>query len=75
MARHIKKIIDFHETTVQEIITPRVRMESFKSNTTVDEALTKMQHFSHTRIPVFKKNIDDVEWVVSYKELVNYREQ
>ena len=75
MARHIKKIIDFHDTTVQEIITPRVRMEAIKSNSTVDEALAKMKEFSHTRVPIYRQAIDDSEWIVSHRELVQYREQ
>jgi CBS domain containing-hemolysin-like protein len=75
MARHIKKIIDFHDTTVQEIITPRIRMEAIKSNATVDEALAKMKEFSHTRVPVYTQAIDDTEWIVSHRELVQYREQ
>ncbi len=75
MARHIKKVIDFHDTTVQEIITPRVRMEAIRSNATVDEALLQMKDFSHTRIPVYSKAIDDIEWIVSHRELVQYREQ
>lgn len=75
MARHIKKIIDFHDTTVQEIITPRVRMEAIKSNSTVDEALLRMKEFSHTRIPVFTEAIDDIERIISHRELVQYREQ
>jgi len=75
MARHIKKIIDFHDTTVQEIITPRVRMEAIKSNATVDEALWQMKEFSHTRVPVYTQAIDDSEWIVSHRELVQYREQ
>jgi len=75
MARHIKKIIDFHDTTVQEIITPRIRMEAIKSNATVDEALAKMKEFSHTRVPIYRQAIDDSEWIVSHRELVQYREQ
>lgn len=75
MAKHIKKIIDFHDTTVQEIITPRVRMEALQSELTVDQALANTKEFSHTRIPVFSKTIDDIERIVSYRELVHYREQ
>jgi CBS domain containing-hemolysin-like protein len=37
MAKHIKKVIDFHDTTVQEIMTPRVRVEAIKSTATVNE--------------------------------------
>ena len=75
MARHIKKIIDFHDTTVQEIITPRIRMEALKSNTTVEQALLDMQNFSHTRIPVYNDDIDDIERIISHRELVQYKEQ
>lgn len=75
LARHIKKVIDFHDTTVQEIITPRVRVEAVKSTATVDDTFMRVKDFSHTRIPVFEKTIDDIEWIVSYRELVQYREQ
>ncbi len=75
MAKHIKKMIAFHDTTVQEIITPRVRIEAIKSNATVAEAMAKMKEYSHSRIPVFSKRIDDIEWIVSYRELSMYAEQ
>lgn len=75
MARHIKKVIDFHDTTVQEIMTPRIRVETIKSSATVSETIAIMDSFSHTRIPVYNKSIDDIQWLVSYKEMVSYREK
>ena len=75
MAKHIKKIIAFHDTIVQEIITPRVRIEAIKASATVSEAMLKMKEYSHSRIPVFSKRIDDIEWIVSYRELTMYAEQ
>ena len=65
MARHIKKVIDFHDTTVQEIMTPRVRVEAIKSNATVNQTIEKMNSFSHTRIPVFHKRIDEIDFIPS----------
>ena len=75
MAKHIKKVIDFHDTTVQEIMTPRVRVEAIKSNATVNETIAKMDSYSHTRIPVFNSRIDEIEWLVSYKEMISYRDK
>jgi CBS domain containing-hemolysin-like protein len=75
MAKHIKKMIAFHDTTVQEIITPRVRIEAIKASATVSEAMLKMKEYSHSRIPVFSKRIDDIEWIVSHRELSMYLEQ
>lgn len=75
MSRHIKKIMDFHETTAQEIITPRIRMESLSATLTVDQALDYLKQFSHTRIPIYEKNIDDIQRIVSEKELLLYHTQ
>lgn len=75
MARHIKKIIDFHDTTVQEVITPRIRMEALDATMSVKEALDAMKQFSHTRVPVYQENIDSIEWVASHRELVHYKDQ
>gem|GEM_PF-6080528 len=52
-----------------------MRVEAVKSTATVDDTFMRVKDFSHTRIPVFEKTIDDIEWIVSYRELVQYREQ
>lgn len=70
IALHIKKIIDFHETTAQEIITPRIAIEALPNTATINEALEHIQKFSHTRIPIYEDNIDSIQRIISEKELL-----
>ena len=67
---HIKKIIDFHESTAEEIMTPRVVIEALSTQHTIDEALDALKKFSHTRIPIYGSKIDDIKRIISEKELL-----
>lgn len=70
LSLHLKKIMDFHETTAEEIMTPRIRIEALSTQYTVDEALQTVEKFSHTRIPIYTKNTDDIQRIISEKELL-----
>ena len=70
LGRHIKKIIDFHESTAEEIMTPRVAIEALSTHHTIDQSLEAMKHFSHTRIPIYNTKIDDIKRIISEKELL-----
>lgn len=67
----IKNMLKFEWITVEETMTPRVKIEAFESIITVDEAIQKALTFSHSRIPVYTDRIDDIEWIISLRELVN----
>jgi len=63
-------MLDFHGTTAQEIMIPRVKIDAIPSSITVNEAIDRLLEFSHTRIPVYQKSIDHIEWFVMLKELI-----
>ncbi len=66
----LKNMLDFYEITCEEIMTPRVKIDALNSKITVDEAIEKMFEFSHSRILVYKEDIDHTERVVTLKELL-----
>lgn len=66
----IKNMLNFYEITAEEIMTPRVEVDALDYEITVDEAIDKMMNFSHSRILVYKENIDNIKWVVRLKQLL-----
>jgi len=69
----IKNMLKFEGISVEETMTPRVKIEAFKSSITVNKAIEKALSFSHSRIPVFSNRIDDIERIVTLRELVNLK--
>jgi len=61
----IKNILEFDETYVDEIMTPRVKIEVLSSNTTVKEALDFYLSHTHSRIPVYIKTIDKIDFYIT----------
>lgn len=66
----IKNMLDFYEITCEEIMTPRVKIDALSAEITVNEAIEKLFEFSHSRILVYNDNIDNIERVVTLKELI-----
>lgn len=68
---NIKKMLSFNEITVEEAMTPRIRINAICDNLTISEAIEKLLTFHYTRIPVFHNSIDDANRVVTLRELLN----
>jgi len=66
----IKNILEFDETIVEEIMTPRVKIEALSSETTVKKAMEFYLSHTHSRIPVFTKTIDKIDYFLTARELV-----
>ena len=71
----VKNMLDFYEITCEEVMTPRVRIDSIPCTMTVDEAIEKLLTFSHSRILVYDWDIDHVEWVVTLRELLQVQKK
>lgn len=66
----LKNMLDFYEITCEEIMTPRVKIDAIPNNLTVDEAIDRIFEYCHSRILVYTETVDDAEWVVTLKELL-----
>lgn len=71
----VKNMLDFYEITCEEVMTPRVRIDSVPCTMTVDEAIEKLLTFSHSRILVYDWDIDHVERVVTLRELLQVQKK
>lgn len=69
-----KKMIDgifkFSSTKVKEIMVPRVDMVSIQINEPREKIIERIVHSGHSRIPVFKENIDNIVGFIYAKDLI-----
>jgi len=66
----LKNMLDFYEVTVQEVMTPRVYIDAFPANITVKDAISRAMKFSHSRIPIYQDTIDNIQWMVTIRDLL-----
>ena len=66
----IENVLEFNDIEVDEIMTPRVAIEALDSEITIKDAVDFVIKHSHSRIPVYKKNLDNIIGVISLKEIL-----
>ena len=66
----ISSIFDLDDTTVREIMVPRIDIIAIDVELSTDEALDVMIKAGHSRVPVYVDSIDNVVGVLYVKDLV-----
>lgn len=70
----LRNIVEFSDTVVREVMTPRVDMVCVRRDTTIQ----KLRHLfiaeKYSRIPVYRDRVDGVDGVVMAKDLLAYSE-
>ena len=66
----IEGVIELPDVTVSEIMTPRTDMECIADSLSWDEMLHFVISLSHSRIPVYGENRDDIVGVLHIKNLL-----
>ncbi len=68
--RIIVGVLSFSERTVEEVMTPLVRVEAFHANLSVAAARRAVQQSSHSRFPLFLRRIDHLLGFVHHSNLL-----
>lgn len=66
----IAGIFDFGDTTVKEVMIPRIDMVCAEVSTSPHELLELIHRSRHSRIPIYRERVDHVEGVVYAKDLL-----
>jgi CBS domain containing-hemolysin-like protein len=64
----VRSALEFDETLVSAIITPRVNVVAAEINTGVDEMRDLFLREGYSRIPVYEKTIDHIVGIVKHKD-------
>lgn len=67
----IEGIFDFGETTVKEVMVPRIDMVCAEINTPSEELLSLIREAHHSRIPIYEGRVDHIKGVVYVKDLLH----
>jgi CBS domain containing-hemolysin-like protein len=68
----IESVLEFGDTLVKEIMTPRVDMIYVTINTGLMDLINKIIQNKKSRYPVVKDRIDNIEGIILSKDVFNY---
>jgi putative hemolysin len=68
--RLLQSIVDFGDTLVREVMTPRPDMVAVRADATLDELRALFREQEYSRIPVYKENLDNIVGMVFVKDLI-----
>ena len=66
----IQSILEFGDTRVNEVMTPRTEISALPITTTVREARDLMIESKYSRLPVYRGQIDNVEGLIYVRDLL-----
>lgn len=64
----VRSALEFDEITVDEIITPRVRIVAVENTASVDEVRAKFLAEEYSRMPVYEKTLDNIIGTITEKD-------
>jgi CBS domain containing-hemolysin-like protein len=73
--RLLQSIVDFGDTLVREIMTPRPDIVAIRDDATVGELVTLFREQEYSRFPVYKDNLDNIAGFVFVKDLVKFQQR
>ncbi len=71
----LKSVVEFGDTIAKEIMTPRVEMICMRKDATIGRLRDLVIKEKHSRIPVYKDRVDNIEGVILAKDLLEYSDE
>lgn len=68
-ARMLRSVLEFKNTVAREIMVSRTHVVAFDIDTSIDEVLASVIESGHSRYPVYRGQIDQVEGILYAKDL------
>ena len=68
----INNIFKFNDIEVKDIMTHRIDMFSLDEETNVKDMINKIKEESYSRIPIYRKNKDNIKGILLLKQVIPY---
>ena len=68
--RLIRQVVEFHDAVVREAMTPRTELIAIPVGSTLSQARELFAREKHSRLPVYREQLDNIEGIIALKELV-----
>jgi magnesium and cobalt exporter, CNNM family len=66
----LQSIVDFTETVVREVMTPRPDIIAIQADATLNDLRSLFREEQYSRVPVYRKDLDNIIGIVFVKDLV-----
>lgn len=66
----LRSLVEFRETMVREVMTPRPDIVAIEASSTVGDLLTLAREQQYSRIPVYNETLDNIVGMISIKDLI-----
>lgn len=67
--RMIQSVVEFGDRLAREIMTPRIDVEAFDANRSIDDLARLFSDSKYARIPIYTSSIDQITGIVHIKDL------
>jgi len=68
----IQSILEFKDTVVREVMIPRTEIVAVSAGATIEEIARIISIYGHTRMPVYRGDIDHIIGMVNVKDLLKF---
>jgi len=68
--RLLQSIVDFGDTLVREVMTPRPDIVAIEDDATIEDLRALFREQEYSRLPVYKENLDNILGVIFVKDLI-----
>jgi len=71
----LRSVVEFADTVVREVMTPRVNMVCIRKDATIDNLKDLIIKEKYSRVPVYKDRLDNMEGIVMAKDILEYSDE
>ncbi len=68
----IANVLRLRGTTADDVMIPRADIIAMRLDTTLEEALAQIRHEGHSRLPVFRDQLDEIAGMVHIKDVFSW---
>jgi magnesium and cobalt transporter len=68
----IQNILRLRETTADDVMVPRADIVAMRSDLTMEQAIEQIRGDGHSRLPVYREQLDDIIGMVHVKDVFAY---
>jgi putative hemolysin len=72
--RLLRSVVNFSETLVREVMTPRPDIVAIRAEATIDDLRQLVREQEYSRVPVFTENLDNIVGLIVVKDLIQMTE-
>src|SRR6185295_12452868 len=69
-SRLLRSVVDFGDTLVREVMTPRPDIVAIRTTASIEELRKLVQEQEYSRLPVYTDNLDNIAGLVVVKDLI-----